>query len=272
MVGSRRLRVPVALAMTIGLFASVVGGYRLALADDPDDPGHTTSIDCNSAYGSQFAGWANLEAEPSGWPYEGTSSQISINSGPICDTGGHDQSNFNYVWAMIAENLSTGANRGYAQVGYMRWWGSCRYFTAEYRRGPEEFFHRTIDLDHGCLPNGTTRFRVRYQASTGFEQMLEASQVISSTPWSIFLEWASPYSNEFSGETKYVGSNIPGVASDKTSFSTMQVQLFEGDSWTDNLPNNFLRICPFPERYLRSGINNNGFNLWTGSGSGDHCA
>src|SRR5207244_2895216 len=114
---------------------------------------------------------------------------------------------------------------------------------------------------------GSSRFWVRWHTSTGLEQMLVASNVLDTTPWNICAEWVTPFQPEFSGETKYVGSNIPGVASNKTPYSEMQLQKYD-NSWTTNLPT-FLAICPWPVRYSRSAISvNNAFNIWTNTETG----
>ena len=239
-----------------------VAAIVLSMVAVVDSTTASATVPCLSAYGSEFAGLLSQQSGPGG-TYEGASSQIDVGNGPICDTGSHGQDNFHFVWSMIAENESAGGARGYVQSGYLRYWNGCTYWTTEYNKGPGDTFHRHIHTEDGCKTFGSNRYWVQYIPSTGFERMNVDSTVLDTTPWDIYVEWAAhlPFEPEFSGETKYIGSDIPGTSSNTTTLGSLQVQQFS-DAWSSTLPS-FLSICPWPVRYVRTGLSGNAFQIYS---------
>jgi GrpB protein len=134
----------------------------------------------------------------------------------------------------------------------------------EYRANPADTFHRYIDTAHGCISIGQTeQFWVTYQNTSGLENLNIDSTNVSNTPFDIYSAWSghTPFEPEFSGETKYVGSDMPGTPTQTVVGSTLLVQQFN-DAFTASLPT-FVNICHWPQRYARSGILSNAMSFFT---------
>lgn len=84
--------------------------------------------------------------------------------------------------------------------------------------------------------------------------------IMDTTPFNPYSTWQpgtyGPFLTEFSGETKYLGTDMP-----TSNFSTMQVQQFN-DAFTNTLPTEY-DICPWPSRYVKSAISGNSFGIQT---------
>jgi hypothetical protein len=230
---------------------------------------------CESGYGSLFDGFYSTATGPGG-SYEGASAVLIDNSAPICDGSPVPaDENFNYVFTMIHQNNSApgGADYGYAQIGFFRYWGGCTYFTSESDSGYPAGYYRNIHTEFGCLKaNGRNQYWEQYvQAANGGSGGLRLnvdSTIMDTTLFNPFTSWCQqcgPFHTEFLGETKYLGTSMP-----TSNFSSMQVQLYD-NSWTNALPPMW-DGCPWPQRYIRSSLGNNSFAIQSfGSSSAYNC-
>lgn len=225
----------------------------------------SATINCLSSYKSYFAGILTNASDSSGHTFEGTRADIENNDNPICDTGLQNSDNFWYDWVMIAPGPPSLSDRGHVQVGYFRYWGSCIYFATEWQKnnGSSASFTRHIKTGYGCrTETGSTLFTVKYNPSTGYEDMLEGSTNLGTSPFSIYSAWSTStnFVPELSGESKYIGTDIPGTPTDPTAVTNIQLQKFD-DSWSSlsaSLPA-FSDICPWPVRYFRTSVSSHAF-------------
>jgi hypothetical protein len=90
---------------------------------------------------------------------------------------------------------------------------------------------------------------------------------VTQTNFNPFAVWyAGPngdqFSPQFSGETTYTASDIPGVPSAKTAFSAMGAQQFSNDS-LGNMPCTLTSVNNNPSRWAKSASSCTAFNIWT---------
>jgi hypothetical protein len=238
----------------------IVTAHALPAAGNP--------IDCLSSYGSQFSGHLTTDTG-SQRTWEGTTAHIENNNGAICDTGLQNSNNFWYDWVMLANNIAGGSNRAHVQVGYFRYWGSCIYWATEYQKLDNGNFTRHIKTADGCRTGSAGDFTVAYNPSTGYEQMKAGSTGLDTTPWDVYSVWTLPFVPEVSGETKYIGTDIPGTSSNPTTISHINLQKYSDDSWTTDsgtLPS-WSGICRWPVRYARTAISSHAYSFYTKSSS-----
>lgn len=270
---SRRRAIRVRLGRRTTAFAAYALLAASSLAVITAAP--AAAIDCLSGYGSLWDGMASTASGPGG-TYEGVVAHMNANYGALCDTGTHDPGyepnslgNFNYVYVMVAQNGSAGANRGYAQMGYYRGWAEQSYFTAEYRKNSSDTFHRNVRWDIGPLTyGGMNQYWVQWVPDNGgqFRMNIDLS-VIDVTPWNPYSSTAfnpngqGVFELHWEGETKYSGSDIPGSTSDYSYFEGMQVQLIN-DSFSGTLPS-LGGVIPTSSRYGRCCFGNNTFVIYT---------
>lgn len=226
--------------------------------------------DCLPNYGSRFAGLTTQGNGPGG-TFEGGSAHLIARFGSLCDSGSHDPNvNFNYVFTMLLSNLvaTDPANAGYAQIGYYRGWGQSTYFTTEYRRNYDSFF-RAIRYDYGPLNyGGDNQFWVQWVPDNGGQLRLNIDlTTMTTTPWNPYADSAlgpaihGPMRVEWTGETKYDGSDMPGTNSVRAYTYGLQVQQFN-DSFSSNLPSLF-GVIPGGFRYGFNRPTIHSYEIWT---------
>ncbi len=227
-------------------------------------PAAQAAVSCLSSEHNYFDGYIMQHPDSSANTYEGVGATIAINNGVICDTGDQTAENFWFVWVMIHAG-QMGPSQGYAQAGYFRYWGSCRYWTTEYRRDNSDTFHRHIDTADGCKTFGTNHYQVRWNSTTGDEEMLVDGVVKASTPFDIFTVWPwstlDPYTLQYSAETKYIGDDVPGTSSSPDSLTSAQGENY-ANNWTNSLGQVDAPCADSPVRYARSSWSD-GFSFYS---------
>lgn len=229
---------------------------------------------CTGSYMSRFDGYLSTAPDPSYGTFEGASSILTNNPAVPC-TGSLTTpapDNFAYEFVMVHQSNSApgGTGKGYAQIGFFQYWGSCEYYTTEYNRdNSDSVFHRHIHTEYGCLSdNAQHQYWVQYRS--GQLYMNVDVTVMDITPFNPYTYWKwgtyGPFQTQFTTETKYITTDIAA-----SIFQQMQVQRYN-DTWTWALPIMY-SACPWPTRYIKwSTITNNSFALQTsGSSLGSNC-
>lgn len=191
--------------------------------------------------------------------YEGTSATIVVRKGSVCDTVTNN-SNTSSAWTMISPSNRT----GWAQSGYIRWYGSSIYHFAQYRKNGSTAY--VTKIGSTALATGASYQywqQSLYNSTAGQWQVRQNvnTTVLLQTNFDTFSSWTQPYLVSWSGETNYTASDVPGTSSAPARFSSMQVQLYSDDSWTSTLP--ALGVGSQSSRYHVSAVSGNAFNMWT---------
>lgn len=181
---------------------------------------HAEVTTCGSrATGNYHAGFIN----PGDPTVEGDYAILSTRYGAVCDT---DTSNNNFTnqYAMIASNNLA----GWAQAGYLRWYGSSIVFFAQQSSG------HTLNTKYGtsALATGSTYFYYNKWDSTCLcmENIIERTLYLKST-WNPWTAWTTPFSPQFTGEAAYLASDLSGTASAPTSYTSISGQDAATDAW-----------------------------------------
>lgn len=175
---------------------------------------------CGSrAAGNYHAGFVNP-----GDPYvEGDYAIIATRYGAVCDSD-TTSANFTNHYAMIASNNLA----GWAQAGYLRWYGSSTVFFAQQSSG------HTLNTKYGttALAAGSTYFYYNKWASSCLciENIIERTLYLKST-WNPWTTWTTPFSPQFTGETAYLSSDLAGTASAPASYTAISGQNSATDAW-----------------------------------------
>jgi len=160
----------------------------------------------------------------------GTSAIVTVRSSALC---GNQNSNNNIAlaWTMIASN----DGRGWAQAGFANYWGNPNgtvHFT-QYKQGSccsAVTYYGSQHLLSGQKYQYSERYIVNSYClhSIGCLQGRVDNIIWFSTDFDPAGRWATPWLNEYEGETTYTGSDVPGLATSKTAFQSMQNQKADG--------------------------------------------
>lgn len=214
---SRLLTSVVAIAVALGFSPAI------ATAEQPN---------C-SAQSNYFSGfYYSPTAYPGHSNMNGASSYITVQTASVCDylngapaTG---QGNFTTAWSMLASNADD-SNDAYGQSGYIRWYGSSNVDFSEYNNDAGIFYTKYLGT---ALSNGDKRaYRTRYNGACFCLVMSVNGSTIDMSTFSPYDYFATPFSPEFSGETAFTQSDIPGTTAVHAQYSALGYQ----DSGTGNL-------------------------------------
>jgi hypothetical protein len=176
---------------------------------------------CGSKAAQNYhAGYLN-----SGDPYtEGSYAVISTRHGAVCDT---DTSNTNFTsqYAMIASHDLA----GWAQAGYLRWYGGSIYFFAQQSSG------RVLNTKFGtaAVATGTSYhyYNKWQQACLCMENIIERTSYLKSS-WNPWTTWATPFSPQFTGEAVYLASDLAGTSTAAANYTAVSGQNNATNAWT----------------------------------------
>lgn len=175
---------------------------------------------CGSRSANNYhAGYLN-PGDPS---VEGDYAVISTRYGAVCDTD-TTSGNFTNHYAMIASNNLA----GWAQDGYLRWYGSSIVFFAQQSSG------HTLNTKFGttALTPGSTYFYYNKWDPSCYciEDIIERTLYLKST-WNPYTAWVLPFSPQFTGEATYRASDLPGTASAPANYTAISGQDVTTDGW-----------------------------------------
>jgi hypothetical protein len=154
---------------------------------------------------------------------EGDYAIISTRYGAVCDTD-TTSGNFTNQYAMIAShNLA-----GWAQAGYIRWYGSAIVFFAQQSSG------HTVYTKYGtsAVATGSTNFYYNKWDATCLcmENIIGRTLYLKST-WNPYTAWTTPFSPQFTGEAVYLASDLAGTSSAPASYTSVSGQDSGTDAW-----------------------------------------
>ena len=175
---------------------------------------------CGSRSSSNYhAGYLN----PGDSSIEGDYAIISTRYGAVCDTD-TTANNFTNQYAMIASNNLA----GWAQDGYIRWYGSSIVFFAQQSSG------HSLNTKYGttALAQGSTYFYYNKWDPTCYcmEDIIERTLYLKST-WNPWTAWVLPFSPQFTGETAYLASDLSGTATAPANYTSISGQQASTDGW-----------------------------------------
>lgn len=221
---------------------------------------------CSGVRTNYFDGWFNLNTKIPDVSTEGVHGKLTARQGNPC-TGEFNQ--FTTAWVMIASRAGGG---GYSQAGFMYTPGSgCNNPFAEYNRDGLNFV-RTLHTQY-CYADGqhlVPEVRLIPNGSgcsyAYCERNIIDGVVMSVTPFSPFAEWSLPFSDQFSGETLYKASNMPGLTGSLANFDQLMVQRISDDQFQATMPL-LQSYNDYPTHYGLNGVNGCSgyacFDIWT---------
>lgn len=210
--------------------------------------------------GNWFEGYNNASNDV--WHWEGTLANITVRKGLVCDADS-SSANSSAAWAMIAPTNTT----GWAQSGYIRWWGSSIYHFAQHKRNSSSGYTTKL----GSIPTTGSTYtysEVSYFDSTTSNWQIKEmvnSTVLQHTNWDTFANWTEPFEVAWDGETAYRESDVPGLSTAKAHFTNMQVQWFNDDKWYAASNSALYGSVPTSSRWSRSPFSTASqlFDIWT---------
>lgn len=261
-------RLNLLLALLTGSLACVLGAASLSPALAASGT-HREIPQCG-ARSNYFDGfYHNPAAHPD--TLEGASAYIVNEFGAVCDTdtsapnpGGRTiGNNFTTAWTMIASYDS----QGWAQTGFIRGYNSPQYEWAEFKDPVSDTVYNRFPSSPS-LPNGVKHaYRELWSDSCACIVMSIDGVEVTQTNFNPYVNWdAGPngdqFSPQFSGETTYTSSDIPGVPSAQTAFSAMGAQQFFGNA-LNSMPCTLTYTNSNTARWTHSASSCTAFNIWT---------
>jgi hypothetical protein len=206
---------------------------------------------------------------------EGASGYIVNQFGAVCDTDRSAPnpgnrtigSNFTTAWVMIAAY----DGKGWAQTGFIRGYNSPQYEWAEFYNPVSGALYNRFPANPS-LPNGVKHaYRDLWSNGCGCIVMSIDGAEVTQTNFNPYADWyAGPngdqFSPQFSGETTYTASDIPGVPSSKTAFSALGAQQFSNNA-LNSMPCTMTYINSNPSRWAHSASSCTAFDIWTSNTS-----
>ena len=198
-------------------------------------------------------------------PYIGVSANITVRYAAVCDTdpsqynqASQSLGNFTAAWSMISDSAKQA--KGWLQSGYLRAYGQSLVHFAEWYNHAYGYY----DAFGAVVNPGEVHqyWQQYYPDSQGdFHSNVDTTRFINVTGSQLVYGW-SGYSQQFSGETAYLSSDIAGGASYPASFSSLQVQT-QPTSW-QSIPSPFLKgVDSNPGRWSVQPTSPTSFNIWT---------
>lgn len=159
---------------------------------------------------------------------QGAFAKLVVRRGSVCDTQ-YGQGNFSIAWPMVAENPG---NKGYAQSGYFRSYGtSIQSFTEYNLHGGDG--NQTRQFWGVVNPGELHTYWVDYSSIENCERLIVDAVEKACTNFNPYSVWAQPFVAEFNGETRWVESDMPGSnASGWATFKSIYTQHTD-NNWYD---------------------------------------
>jgi hypothetical protein len=212
--------------------AAITTGFLLATVGIPASVATAEQSNCGTK-SNYFAGFYYSPSNHPGYNnMNGASSFITVQRASVCDFKNGSPAtglgNFTAEWSMLASNADL-SNQAYGQSGYIRWYGSSNVDFSEYNNDNGIFMTKYLGT---ALANGDQRaYRTRYNSACRCLVLSVNGSTIDTSTFDPYSYFATPFSPEFSAETAYTASDIPGTTSTHAKFSGMGYQ----DASTGNL-------------------------------------
>lgn len=185
----------------------------------------------------------------------GVGASVNTMTPALCTTGASwaDSS----IWVMDADN--TLGNGGYAQVGYLRHHGdSTVYYFTEYRKN----YNTTSTFNKYGTASGTHSYRDLYNYTTGHIDMWLDSTKLASTNFDPIVEWTSPWSPQWFGETHDPGDDIAGTSSSPVYYSSLCI-VTSRSGGCSTTPSGLVIYDSYSRYHIAWDTTNSKFHVWT---------
>ena len=157
----------------------------------------------------------------------GARADLRIRHGAVCDVDSNGNPvtgkyNFTVAWAMIASDVYS-STQGYAQSGFIRWYGSNIYDFAQNNVGndptPPTWYGTTalstgVDRAYKSIYNTACICVISYTDGT--------SRLM--TAFNPYSNWDPPFGPQFMGEARFKQSDMPGTDGARMTMSSMKYQ------------------------------------------------
>lgn len=165
--------------------------------------------------------------------FEGAKALITDRNGYSLCTSDTSNGNFSTAWSMIASHDLN----GWAQSGPYLWWGSAGGVYCVDRWAQQKTISGT-PINYfigGCSVANQAHYywqQATYDGTWHIRSNIDQTVIHQST-WSPFSNFTSPFEVQFSTETHYLESRIPGTPSLPEDYSLLQVQDRANDNFYD---------------------------------------
>lgn len=166
--------------------------------------------------------------------------------------------NFTSAWTMIYSANGS----GWAQSGHDRSWGtSMRYFAQQFSGGSGQLV--TTFTPYSTSSGETHAYWQQYDASCACIHSNVDTTRLLNTGFNPYATWQTPFIPQYSAETAFLASDVPGSAVAPSTFSAMSFQ-YAIDHRFYGIP------CPYlvsandnPTRWATSPVSCTSVNIWT---------
>lgn len=217
----KTIRACAALLMAVGLSVGV-GGITAGSAN-ADQGYFVPCVSSNPA--NYFTGYSGASTDLHGAStWEGTSANIRVESGRICDDGTFGSNTLNTAWVMVTNQPRT----QWAQVGFIRYVNGYTYHFSQYYSGSGSPVTH-VYYNYGALNNGEVHhYFVQYSPGKGAIEMDIDVTNADNTWFNPVTAWpAKPWSIQYNGESISKGTDMPGYAPAPFLFTDMQAQAWD---------------------------------------------
>jgi hypothetical protein len=190
---------------------------------------------------------------------EGVYATLSTRVGVACGSDHSPTHNAVSSWAMVHSDHGSG---GWVQSGLQAGWGECLEHFAQVLRTTSDVPQTKYG---GCISaDGSVHgYAEQYGSGCGCEYAKIDGTVWIGTSWNPFAYWNYPFVPEFSGEANYRESDMPGRASAREAFASLQGQNGNNNNFYSFACNGFLNGSPDSSRWSLAYSSCPEFDIWT---------
>lgn len=212
------------------------------------------ALPCTSLESNSFDGFTSPTS--ANYYYSGSSAHLIVREGLPCTTD--PTTNATSAWTMVANN----STNGWAQSGYVRWQpGTAAYHFAQ--QSPDGLAYVT-NTCYACGWLNGGESHMYWQEWKGSCNCVLSNVDVTTFLYSSFNPkaiWTIPFLIQFSGETSYLQSDMPGTAFQPGDWRALQAQQYDGN-WV-SVPCYLLGFNDNPSRWGRGADSCSHFWIWT---------
>lgn len=192
----------------------------------------------------------------------GARAEIERNVPQLCSSAGGSPS-LSTAWAMVNSRNNYWAQAGYIKVGEE----SPNFPDREGMLMVSQWMraNRGLVTRFAPDPGGERMYSVYQSRSDGHIHMRADGIQIDETEYNPSGVWDPAWSAQYAGETRHYASDVPGTASDKTTFSYLQ--RYDGNGGVHFVGSFPLDVNEAPWRYKKTlfpaAVGGYGMNIWT---------
>ena len=225
-------------------------------------PAHAAGYDCGAYPAHTWHDGFIHNVNDTRYSFEGVSSFIITRFGALCGTD-HDQiSNFTNAYAMIAgSQVNTGCQ--WAQAGFER--GYVAAGGINIRNFAQTAAGCTnVRTGYGGYIAANVRhtYQALYHTACNCTQTYIDGGLWVSTNFSPYNAWDFPFDPQFTGETRYQVTDMPGLYTSQTALTALGAQNVDNDALVA-MPCTMLGINDNPDRWGRGAAACDSISIYT---------